>query len=48
MPLRTEVNLPGDLVLDVVAAPPLKGIQPPVFDPLLATNFINLTHLAEG
>jgi len=32
-PLRTEVNLgPGDVVLDVVAAPaPLKGTQPPVF-----------------
>ena len=32
MPLGTEVNLgPGDVVLDGVAAPLLKGAQPPVF-----------------
>ena len=37
MPLGTEVNLgPGDVVLDMVAAPPpLKGAQPPVFGPCL-------------
>jgi len=34
MPLGTEVNLgAGDLVLDGVAAPPLKGAQPPVLSP---------------
>jgi len=32
MPLGTEVNLGrGDVVLDGVAAAPLKGAQPPVF-----------------
>jgi len=35
MPLGTEVNLgPGDVVLDGVAAPPLKGTQPPSFQPM--------------
>ena len=36
MPLGTEVNLgPGDVVLDVVAAPPaLKRAQPPSFRPM--------------
>jgi len=36
MPLGTEVNLgPGDVVLDVVAAPPaLKTAQPPSFRPM--------------
>jgi len=30
MPLGTEVNLdPGDVLLDVVTAAPLKGAQPP-------------------
>jgi len=32
MPLSMEVNLgPGDVVLDEVAAPSLKGAQPPGF-----------------
>jgi len=32
MSLGTEVGLgPDDIVLDGVAAPPLKGAQPPVF-----------------
>jgi len=37
MPLGMEVNLgPGDVVLDgVVAAAPLKGVQPPVLGPCL-------------
>ena len=36
MPLGTEINLgPGDVVLYVVAAPPLKEAQPPVFGPCL-------------
>jgi len=36
MPLGSDVNLgPGDVVLDGVAASPLKGAQPPVFGPCL-------------
>jgi len=35
MPLGMEVNLgPGDVVLDGVAAPPLKGAKPPSFRPV--------------
>ena len=36
MPLGSEVNFgPSDVVLDGVAALPLKGAQPPVFGPCL-------------
>ena len=35
MPLGREVNLgPGDVVLDEVAAPSLKGAQPRSFQPM--------------